>query len=96
VKALEPSLQVERVLLYGSYANGQARAERDIDIAVVSKDFSRMSELQAIQTLAHRRIHCDSMLMPVGYSPEEFNDPDNAFACEIARTGRELYRAARA
>jgi len=95
VRALKAKIRVERVILYGSYAAGTAREDSDIDIAVLSPDFARMSPLEVIQTLAHRMIHCDSMLMPVGYSPAQFDDPDNAFAREIARTGKVIYRAPR-
>jgi predicted nucleotidyltransferase len=95
VRALNPAVRVEEVILYGSYASGQAHDESDIDIAVLSEDFARMSKLEVIQVLAHRRIHCDSMLMPVGYSLAQFRDPDNSFAREIARTGKVIYRAQR-
>ena len=54
-----------------------------------------LEPLEIIQTLAHRAIHCDSLLMPVAYTPAQFNDPDNAFAREIARTGKVIYRAPR-
>src|SRR3972149_3444312 len=95
VRALRPAVRVQEVILYGSYVSGQAREESDIDIAVLSDDFAEMSKLEVIQVLAHRRIHCDSMLMPVGYTPEQFDDPDNAFTREIARTGKVIYRAPR-
>ena len=54
-----------------------------------------LEPLEIIQTLAHRAIHCDSLLMPVAYTPAQFNDPDNAFAREIVRTGKVIYRAPR-
>lgn len=95
VRALEPKVHVRQIILYGSYAKGQAREESDIDLAVISDDFARLSELEVIQTFAHRMIHCDSLLMPVGYTPAKFSDPDNAFAREIARTGKIIYRAPR-
>ncbi len=95
VDALKPEIDVDRVILYGSYSAGVAREESDIDVAVVSPDFASLSPLEVIQVLARRMIHCDSMLMPVGYTPAQFHDPDNSFAREIARTGKVIYQARR-
>lgn len=34
-------INIEKIILYGSYANGKTRPESDIDVAVVSKDFGK-------------------------------------------------------
>lgn len=96
VRTLEPDIHVQRVVLYGSYANGGAHKWSDIDIAVLSDDFEHMTEIEKTQFLARRTIHCDSRLVPMGYTPAQF---DNAqpyqFAAEIKRTGKVMYEASR-
>lgn len=39
IKYLSEQIRVNKVILYGSYAEGTATAESDIDIAIVSPDF---------------------------------------------------------
>lgn len=94
VQALEPDIKVERVILYGSYAQGKANKWSDIDVAVLSPTFSEMPDLMVIEEVARRRIHCDSRLSPFAYTPSQF---DNAlpymFAAEIRRTGKVVYDA---
>ena len=89
VQALEPDIKVERVILYGSYAQGKANKWSDIDVAVLSPTFAEMPDLIVIEEIARRRIHCDSRLSPFAYTPSQF---DNAlpymFAAEIRRTGK--------
>ncbi len=42
VKALkQEGIVINHVILYGSHARGNARADSDIDVAVVSKDFGK-------------------------------------------------------
>ncbi|MEK7808319.1 MAG: nucleotidyltransferase domain-containing protein [Chloroflexota bacterium] len=94
VQALEPDIKVERVILYGSYAQGKANKWSDIDVAVLSPTFAEMPDLIVIEEIARRRIHCDSRLSPFAYTPSQF---DNAlpymFAAEIRRTGKVVYDA---
>ena len=40
----ELSGRIERIIVYGSYARGEARAESDLDILVIVKDKSALSE----------------------------------------------------
>jgi predicted nucleotidyltransferase len=37
----EEGIHIDKVILYGSYAHGNPKADSDIDIAVVSKDFGK-------------------------------------------------------
>ncbi len=89
-------LPVQKVILFGSYANGTPKRNSDIDIAVISPKFSRMNELQRIKLLldcAHR-IKCE---LPVdietfGYTPEEYEQATYFdFLGVIKNTGKVIY-----
>jgi predicted nucleotidyltransferase len=92
VRALEPEVKVERVILYGSYAVNLAREGSDIDLAVISPDFAAMSEIKQTDFLARKLIHCDSRLMPLVYTPTQFDEVlPHLFPAEIKRTGKVIY-----
>ncbi len=94
VQALEPDIKVERVILYGSYARGKAEDWSDIDVAIVSPTFAKMSQVKVIEEVSRRTIHCDSRLSPFAYTPSQFdNAPPYLFASEIRRTGKVIYDA---
>ncbi|MDI9337545.1 MAG: nucleotidyltransferase domain-containing protein [Alphaproteobacteria bacterium] len=42
-KLLQTQISVEKIILYGSYQNGNAHEDSDIDIAIVSKEFKGLS-----------------------------------------------------
>jgi hypothetical protein len=82
------------VILFGSYAHQQAHEWSDIDVAVLSPDFERISLIAVVDEIATRRIACDSRIAPVAYTPAQFdNAPPYAFAAEIRRTGKVIYDA---
>ena len=39
IERLRKSIHLERVILYGSYAQGHPHPESDLDLAVISPDF---------------------------------------------------------
>ncbi len=45
VQRLARDFHVERVILFGSQADGTATADSDIDLIIVSPDFARMNSL---------------------------------------------------
>lgn len=91
VRALrQEGISVERVILYGSYAKGKARADSDIDVAVVSKDFGkdRVEEGMSLFRIAGR---IDTRLEPVPISLKTFeNDTWVPLIFEIRKYGVEL------
>lgn len=94
IRTLESDIKVERVILYGSYAHRNAREWSDIDLAILSSDFSRMSEIRKTDFLARKLVRCDWRLMPIAYTPDYFdNAPPYLFASEIRRTGKVVYDA---
>lgn len=82
------NIKIEKAYLFGSYAHGTALKDSDIDIAIISKDFSgdRFADRRRVVPL-RRKI--DRRLEPIPYTPENFieNDP---LVIEILRNGIEI------
>jgi predicted nucleotidyltransferase len=81
-------LRVEAAYLYGSHAAGSARPWSDIDVAVVSPDFSGdlFEERVALMQMAAQ---IDDRIEPQPFTPERF-DPNDPLAHEISRHGVRL------
>ena len=78
VAVLRRYVQIERVLLYGSYAYGTPREESDIDLAIVSPDFTKMGRLERLEFLERiawaAKTH---KIEPVGFTDEELQGAGN-------------------
>ena len=94
VDELRGSIQVSTVILFGSYANGAPRKSSDIDVAIISPDFSGVPLWRRQEMLAEVLPDADVRLSPIGYSPEEASSPGpHSFLREIIRTGRVVYES---
>ena len=90
----ETGLNIEKIVLFGSQANGEATAESDIDIIVVSEDFrnkdifkrARLTKEAEISTIRKFMIPFDILTM----TPEEFGSEDSLLA-DYARQGKIVY-----
>ncbi len=81
-------LRVEAAYLYGSQAVGSARPWSDIDVAVISPDFSEdLFEERVI--LMQWAATIDDRIEPQPFTPERFN-PSDPLASEVSRTGVRL------
>jgi len=86
--AVQRRQQVEAVYLYGSYVKGVATEWSDIDLAIVSPDFSDdlFQEQLALMRLAAA---IDDRIEPRPFAPEDFNI-NEPLVNEIQRTGISL------
>lgn len=79
----------ERVILYGSFAQGQAREDSDIDLIVVSKDFEGKNLRERLEILG---IAASRIMQPVqaqGYTPQEIDSEEkSSFIKEILKYGK--------
>jgi predicted nucleotidyltransferase len=83
-------INIDRVVLFGSYASGNARPESDIDIAIISKDFGndRVEEGMTLFRIAGK---IDARLEPVPFSKTTYeNDTWIPLIYEIREKGVEL------
>lgn len=80
--------QVSRAYIYGSYAKGSGGRWSDIDVAIISPDFSHdlFEERVFLMKLALR---LDDRIEPSPFRPEDFS-LDNPLVNEISATGIEI------
>ncbi len=81
-------IRIERVILFGSYARGNAGKWSDIDVAIVSPDFSGIAFYDS-KRLTPFLLKVDSRIELHPFKPEDFTK-DNEFVNEIIKNGLEL------
>ncbi len=80
--------QVSRAFIFGSYAKGTAGKWSDIDIAIISPDFSHDLFVERI-ALMKLALKLDDRIEPSPFRPEDFN-LDNPLVNEIRTSGIEI------
>lgn len=89
---VKKEIKVDKIILYGSYSKGNPRQDSDIDVAVVSPDFTG-DKIEDRLRLMKCRWNVDLRIEPMPFRPEEFV-PDDPFVREIMETGIEVNRSA--
>jgi len=83
----QSGIHLQAAYLFGSYAKGTARAESDIDVALVSKDFTGwVDDLQLIKPAI---LSMDSRIEHVRFRPDSFCN-ENPLAWEVKTAGIPL------
>ena len=83
----EKKMGLQGVYLFGSYANGTAGKDSDIDLAVVFDGFADSFDMQ-VELMKLRR-GVDVRIEPHPFREEDFT-LDNPFASEILDYGRKV------
>ncbi len=78
-------IHIKEAILYGSYANGTQNEWSDIDLAIVSDDFTG-TRFYDWDLLKKAKFAVSYDLSPIPYKTEDFT-PDNLFVKEILKTG---------
>ena len=88
LEAIRKRVRIETAFLYGSYVRGVRKEWSDIDLAVVSPDFSAdlFEERIALMILAAK---IDDRIEPHPFRPEDFNE-QNPVVDEIRRSGLQV------
>jgi predicted nucleotidyltransferase len=92
ISDVREALPIDKVYLYGSYANGTAQWDSDVDLCFFSESFASHEIMQIIGRLFElkRRYNKVICLEPNAFPLSEL-DNDNPFVKEILRTGTEIY-----
>lgn len=86
-------VRVQQAILFGSHARGAADEWSDVDVAVVSPDFGRMSHRQIIDLLVEVALAVDPRVEIRAYTPRDLTGarPTN-FLGHILATGKVVYK----
>jgi predicted nucleotidyltransferase len=94
IEALEEKVKVSKVVLYGSWVNGQPHEYSDIDLAVFSPDFGK-NKLLELQLLSKLSWTVDESIEAIPYSVDLLDNPNpSSFVYEILKTGKTVYETA--
>jgi len=89
----EQGIGVEKVVLYGSFARGTFREGSDIDVVVLSEDFTGMGYWERIDVLSEAIYEVFAPLEAVAMTPVEWERGDS-FVVDYAKDGEVVYAAA--
>ena len=90
---LKKEYHAEKVILYGSYATGDATEDSDVDILVIAPTDERLFERMATVLGLVRDLYNGLALSPIVLRPEELAERlkvGDQFVQEILETGVEL------
>ena len=88
----EKGIKVNRLYLYGSYANGKPGPDSDIDIAVISSSFDKKNLIQRQEILGETIFPLGEPIEAIGYSLREFKQASPfSFLREIITHGKIIY-----
>ena len=73
----DDGIKVNKVVLFGSYAKGEAREDSDIDLCVVSDDFGK-DRISEMQYLFKKATKIDPRIEAIPFSSNRFSYDDNS------------------
>jgi len=85
-------IKIERIVLFGSYAAGRQRAGSDIDLVIISNDFSAMGYWQRIDLLSDAIYEVFKPIEAVAMTGAEWENGDS-FIADFARNGEVVFAA---
>jgi predicted nucleotidyltransferase len=86
-------IKVNRLILYGSYANGRPSPDSDIDVAVISSSFNNKNLLKRQELLGEAIFGLNEPVEAIGYSYNEFMKRSRlSFLFDIVSSGKTVYQ----
>ncbi|MHB1485777.1 MAG: nucleotidyltransferase domain-containing protein [Saccharofermentanales bacterium] len=89
INKLKEKIPVEKAILFGSYAKGTSTNESDVDVAIFSSAFEKMSRVDGITFLLMQALSFRIDIQPQPYTMKDYNE-HNGLIGEIIKTGIEI------
>ena len=84
------AVKAEKIILFGSYANGQYREDSDIDIVVISGDFENKSYWERIDILSEAIYDIFEPIEATAFTPNEWKSRESIIT-DFAQNGEVVY-----
>lgn len=92
-KALDSKgIRISKLILFGSYAKGTQREGSDIDIVVVSEDFTGKNSWERIDILTDAIYEVFEPIEAIALTPEEWENGDSAIV-QYSKAGKVVFAA---
>lgn len=96
IEKLQEKIRVEGVLLFGSFAWGKPDKHSDVDLIIISPDFSKKEFRNRLQWLSRMRDDFTYQIAMdiIGYTPKEFSNIEeySAIGGQAKNKGKWIYR----
>jgi len=76
----------QKIIVFGSYANGKPREDSDIDLLVISEDFNNLNLRERLEILGLAAGRVFEPIEALGYTPEEVKNADSVSILSEALT----------
>ena len=77
-------INAEKIILYGSYAKGNARQDSDIDLIIISEDFKNLNLRERLEVLGLAAGRVFEPIEALGYTGDEIKlEEKESFVGEI-------------
>ncbi len=86
--------RVERVVLFGSWARGEAHEDSDVDVLVLIKGATSAERLWAVEIGAEVGFDHQILIEPVVLSSQQWDElerRERAFVIDVTRAGAEVH-----
>ncbi len=91
ITTLTDEIDIEEVILFGSYARGDAKEHSDIDLAIVSDWFRDKPHIKNMQFLSLKAAKFNSLIEALPFTVQEYRNPDKrTLLAGIIKSGRRF------
>lgn len=92
IDRLRREIPVKEVILFGSYARGNAKEHSDIDLAIISDWFRGRPNIENMQFLSKLAARYNSLVEALPFTEEEYSNLDSrTFLASIVKSGKKQY-----
>ena len=85
-------VEVNRIILFGSYAHGKPKPDSDIDLAVISRSFNSKGLLKRQELLGEAIFQLRGPIEAIGFSYKEYQKRHPlSFLADIVSKGKVVY-----